>query len=75
MNGRVPRFPKIAGAQINCPAACDAKTESYQRRMGLAIIRGGKHSLRFSPVFNIGEKGVDRIVNLTRQVPLKGPSG
>ena len=50
-------------------------TEDYLRRIGLAVIHGGKHSLRYTPVFNIGEKEVDLIVSLTRQALLEGPSG
>ena len=50
-------------------------TEDYLRRIGLAVIHGGKHSLRYTPVFNISEKEVDLIVNLTRQALLEGPSG
>ncbi|MBU2677513.1 MAG: aminotransferase class III-fold pyridoxal phosphate-dependent enzyme [Gammaproteobacteria bacterium] len=49
-------------------------TEDYLRRMGLSVIHGGKHSLRYTPVFNIGEKEVDLIVKLTRQALLEGPS-
>lgn len=50
-------------------------TEDYLRRIGLAVIHGGKRSLRYTPVFNIGEKEVDLIVSLTRQALLEGPSG
>ena len=48
-------------------------TEDYLRRMGLAVIHGGTHSLRYTPVFNIGEKEIELIVNLTRQALLEGP--
>jgi acetylornithine/succinyldiaminopimelate/putrescine aminotransferase len=49
-------------------------TEDYLRRIGLAVIHGGKRSLRYTPVFDIGDKEVDLIVNLTRQALVKGPS-
>jgi acetylornithine/succinyldiaminopimelate/putrescine aminotransferase len=41
--------------------------EDKLRRMGLAVIHGGKHSLRFTPVFDISEKEVELIVSLTRE--------
>ena len=49
-------------------------TEDYLRRIGLAVIHGGKHSLRFTPAFTISEKEVELMVNLTRQALLEGPS-
>jgi acetylornithine/succinyldiaminopimelate/putrescine aminotransferase len=49
-------------------------TEDYLRRIGLAVIHGGKRSLRYTPVFDIGEKEVELIVSLTRQALLEGPS-
>jgi acetylornithine/succinyldiaminopimelate/putrescine aminotransferase len=49
-------------------------TEDYLRRIGLAVIHGGKHSLRYTPVFNITAKEVDLIVNLTRQALIEGPT-
>lgn len=49
-------------------------TEDYLRRIGLAVIHGGKHSLRYTPVFNISAKEVDLIVNLTRQALIEGPT-
>ena len=49
-------------------------TEDYLRRKGLAVIHGGAHSLRFTPVFNITEKEVDLIVELTRQALVEGPT-
>ena len=49
-------------------------TEDYLRRIGLAVIHGGKRSLRYTPVFNIGEKEVDLIVNLTRTALAEGPT-
>ena len=48
-------------------------TEDYLRRIGLAVIHGGAHSLRFTPVFDIGEKEVDLIVSLTKEALLEGP--
>jgi acetylornithine/succinyldiaminopimelate/putrescine aminotransferase len=41
--------------------------EDRLRRLGLAVIHGGKHSLRFTPVFDISEKEVELIVDLTRE--------
>jgi acetylornithine/succinyldiaminopimelate/putrescine aminotransferase len=49
-------------------------TEDYLRRIGLAVIHGGEHSLRFTPVFNIREKEVDLIVDLVRQALAEGPT-
>ena len=49
-------------------------TEDYLRRIGLAVIHGGKHSLRYTPVFNISEKEVDLIVDLTRKGLNEGPT-
>jgi acetylornithine/succinyldiaminopimelate/putrescine aminotransferase len=48
-------------------------TEDYLRRHGLAVIHGGKHSLRYTPVFDISAKEVDLIVSLTRQALIDGP--
>jgi len=47
--------------------------EDYLRKSGLAVIHGGEHSLRYTPVFNISAKEVDLIVDLTRQALLHGP--
>ena len=49
-------------------------TEDYLRRIGLAVIHGGEHSLRYTPVFDIGQKEVELIINLTRQALLEGPT-
>ncbi len=49
-------------------------TEDYLRRIGLAVIHGGEHSLRYTPVFDIGQKEVDLIIDLTRQALLEGPT-
>jgi acetylornithine/succinyldiaminopimelate/putrescine aminotransferase len=49
-------------------------TEDYLRRIGLSVIHGGKRSLRYTPGFNISEKEVDLVVNLTRQALVEGPT-
>jgi len=49
-------------------------TEEYLRKNGLGVIHGGEHSLRYTPVFNIGPKEVDLIVDLTRDALLNGPA-
>jgi acetylornithine/succinyldiaminopimelate/putrescine aminotransferase len=48
-------------------------TEEYLRKHGLGVIHGGEHSLRYTPVFDIGAKEVDLIVDLTRDALLHGP--
>ena len=48
-------------------------TEDYLRKIGLAVIHGGAHSLRYTPVFDMSEKEVDLIVDLTREALLNGP--
>lgn len=48
-------------------------TEDYLRKKGLGVIHGGKHSLRYTPVFDIGAKEVDLIIALTRDALLNGP--
>jgi len=48
--------------------------EDYLRRHGLGVIHGGEHSLRYTPIFDIGEKEVDLIVSLTRDALLNGPT-
>ena len=48
-------------------------TEEYLRKHGLGVIHGGEHSLRYTPVFDIGAKEVDLIVDLTRDALLNGP--
>jgi len=50
-------------------------TEDHLRKIGLAVIHGGAHSLRYTPVFNIGPKEVDLIVSLTKEALLEGPQG
>mgnify|MGYP001823268391 CR=1 FL=1 len=49
-------------------------TEDYLRRIGLAVIHGGEHSLRYTPVFDLSQKEVELIVSLTRQGLLEGPT-
>jgi acetylornithine/succinyldiaminopimelate/putrescine aminotransferase len=48
-------------------------TEEYLRKNGLGVIHGGKHSLRYTPVFDISAKEVELIVALTRDALLHGP--
>jgi len=48
-------------------------TEDYLRKKGLGVIHGGAHSLRFTPVFDIGAKEVDLILALTKDALLNGP--
>ena len=48
-------------------------TEDYLRKIGLAVIHGGAHSLRYTPVFDISAKEVDLIVELTKTALLEGP--
>ncbi len=48
-------------------------TEDYLRKIGLAVIHGGAHSLRYTPVFDIGEKEVNLIVDLTKRALIEGP--
>ena len=48
--------------------------EDYLRRHGLAVIHGGEHSLRFTPVFNLGAKEVDLIIDLSRDALINGPT-
>ncbi len=48
-------------------------TEEYLRKQGLGVIHGGEHSLRFTPVFDIGAREVQLIIDLTRDALLNGP--
>lgn len=48
-------------------------TEDYLRRIGLGVIHGGKHSLRFTPVFDISAKEVALILALVKEALLNGP--
>ena len=43
------------------------------RKQGLGVIHGGEHSLRFTPVFDIGPHEVKLIIDLTREALLNGP--
>ena len=67
------------GLLLSCELTQDYKiygsnsTEDYLRRIGLAVIHGGEHSLRYTPVFDISEKEVDLIVSLTKRALLEGP--
>lgn len=48
-------------------------TEDYLRRIGLGVIHGGKHSLRFTPVFDITAKEVALILALVKEALVNGP--
>ncbi len=48
-------------------------TEDYLRKMGLGVIHGGAHSLRYTPVFDLSSKEVNLIVQLTKDALLNGP--
>ena len=48
-------------------------SEDYLRRQGLGVIHGGAHSLRYTPVFDLGDDEVDLIVEMTRDALLNGP--
>ena len=67
------------GLLVSCALAPRYKTyganstEDYLRKKGLGVIHGGEHSLRFTPVFDIGAKEVDLILKLTRDALLHGP--
>ena len=50
-------------------------TEEYLRKKGLGVIHGGERSLRFTPVFDMGPKEVDLIIELTKDALLNGPGG
>jgi len=75
----------ITGAQgtgllVSCGLASRYKihgansTEDYLRRNGLGVIHGGERSLRYTPVFDIGAKEVDLIIELTKDALLNGPT-
>ena len=67
------------GLLVSCALAPRYKTyganstEDYLRRNGLGVIHGGEHSLRFTPVFDIGAKEVELIIELTKDALLNGP--
>jgi acetylornithine/succinyldiaminopimelate/putrescine aminotransferase len=68
------------GLLVSCALAPRYKTyganstEDYLRKKGLGVIHGGEHSLRFTPVFDIGAKEVDLIIELTKDALLNGPT-
>jgi len=47
--------------------------EEYLRKNGLGVIHGGEHSLRYTPVFDLGAREVSLIVDLTKDALLNGP--
>ena len=47
--------------------------EDYLRKKGLGVIHGGERSIRYTPVFDIGAKEVDLIIELTGDALLNGP--
>ncbi len=47
--------------------------EDYLRRIGLGVIHGGRHSLRFTPVFDITPKEVALILSLLKEALRNGP--
>ena len=49
-------------------------TEDYLRRQGLGVIHGGAHSLRYTPVFDLGDDEVDLIIEMTRDALQNGPA-
>jgi len=67
------------GLLLSCELAARFKvygvnsTEEYLRKHGLGVIHGGEHSLRFTPVFDIGAREVQLIIDLTRDALLNGP--
>jgi len=67
------------GLLVSCALAPRYKTfgansiEDYLRKKGLGVIHGGKHSIRYTPVFDISAKEVDLIVELTKDALLNGP--
>jgi len=67
------------GLLVSCALAPRYKTyganstEDYLRRKGLGVIHGGEHSIRYTPVFDIGAKEVDLIIELTKDALLNGP--
>ncbi len=67
------------GLLLSCELAPQYKvygknsTEEYLRTQGLGVIHGGEHSLRFTPVFDIGAREVELIIDLTRDALKNGP--
>ncbi len=68
------------GLLVSCALAPRYKTygkdstENYLRTKGLGVIHGGEHSLRYTPVFDLSQKEVKLIVDLTRDALLNGPT-
>ena len=68
------------GLLVSCALASRYKAygkdsiENYLRTKGLGVIHGGKHSLRYTPVFDLSRKEVKLIVDLTRDALLNGPT-
>ena len=48
-------------------------SEQWLREQGLGVIHGGENSLRFTPVFDIDEAGVDLNVAMVKRALLEGP--
>jgi len=67
------------GLLVSCALADRYKTyganstEEYLRKNGLGVIHGGERSLRFTPIFDIGAKEVDLILQLVKDALLNGP--
>ena len=54
--------------------SCGANsTEEYLRKNGLGVIHGGTNSLRYTPVFLLGDDEVKLILERTRDALLNGP--
>ena len=54
--------------------SCGANsTEEYLRKNGLGVIHGGANSLRYTPVFLLGDDEVKLILERTRDALLNGP--
>jgi acetylornithine/succinyldiaminopimelate/putrescine aminotransferase len=68
------------GLLVSCALAPQYKaygadsTENYLRINGLGVIHGGEHSLRYTPVFDLSQKEVNLIVDLTRDALVNGPT-
>ena len=68
------------GLLVSCELASRYKchgansTEDYLRKKGLGVIHGGEHSLRYTPVFDIGDKEVNLIIEMTKDALLNGPT-
>lgn len=68
------------GLLVSCELASRYKihgvnsTEDYLRKKGLGVIHGGERSLRFTPVFDIGAKEIQLIIDLTKESLQNGPA-